>query len=207
MSKNLKFIVIGDSNVGKSNILLQYTNNKFSHHHDITIGVEFQSKEVLYNDTHYKIHIWDTAGQEVFKSLTSSYYKGSIGCLLVYDITNRDSFKNIDMWYNEIKKHINIDDELFIILVGNKNDIKELDEIQVSKEEAEEYAKENKMYFIETSAKENNNIHEAFNYIIKKVDESDKNNKDNKENKNTDKNIDINDTLNSNKRKQYCYYF
>lgn len=93
-----KFIIIGDSNVGKSCLLLRFTEEKFKSEHEPTLGVEFGSKHVKIQDQLIKIQIWDTAGQESFKSITRSYYKGSIAALLVYDITKRDSFDNIAKW-------------------------------------------------------------------------------------------------------------
>jgi Ras-related protein Rab-2A len=93
-----KYIVIGDTSVGKSCLLLQFLEKKFKFDHDTTIGVEFGSKIITVKDKHIKLQIWDTAGQETFKSITRSYYRGSIGVILVYDITNRDSFNNISKW-------------------------------------------------------------------------------------------------------------
>ena len=93
-----KYIVIGDTSVGKSCLLLQFLEKKFKFDHDTTIGVEFGSKIINVKDKQIKLQIWDTAGQETFKSITRSYYRGSIGVVLVYDITNRDSFNNVSKW-------------------------------------------------------------------------------------------------------------
>ena len=117
----LKYIVIGDTSVGKSCILLQFLEKKFKFDHDTTIGVEFGSKVISVNDKQVKLQIWDTAGQETFKSITRSYYRGSIGVVLVYDITNRDSFSNISKWLDETKSYAN--DKVVIMLVGNKTDL------------------------------------------------------------------------------------
>ena len=116
-----KYIVIGDTSVGKSCILLQFLEKKFKFDHDTTIGVEFGSKIIPVKDKQIKLQIWDTAGQETFKSITRSYYRGSIGVVLVYDITNRDSFNNVARWLDETKSYAN--DKVTIMLVGNKTDL------------------------------------------------------------------------------------
>ena len=145
--------------VGKSCILLQFTNNKFREQHDITIGVEFDSKTIEVNGKIIKLQIWDTAGHEAFQSITRSYYKGAVGALLVYDITRRESFNHIIKWLSEIKE--NASKDITIILIGNKNDLEK--GRQVSFEEGESFAKENNLLFLETSAKTAKNIAEAFN--------------------------------------------
>jgi Ras-related protein Rab-2A len=101
--------------------LLQFLEKKFKFDHDTTIGVEFGSKIISVNDKQIKLQIWDTAGQETFKSITRSYYRGSIGVILVYDITNRDSFNNIMKWLDETKNYAN--DKVTMLLVGNKTDL------------------------------------------------------------------------------------
>lgn len=116
-----KFIIIGDSNVGKSCLLLRFTEEKFKSEHEPTLGVEFGSKHVKIMDQLIKIQIWDTAGQESFKSITRSYYKGSIAALLVYDITKKDSFDNIVKWLQEVKTHSH--EKVEIALIGNKCDL------------------------------------------------------------------------------------
>ena len=152
----LKYIIIGDSSVGKSNILLRYVHNSFNPEFLTTIGVEFGAKNIEINKKIFKIQIWDTAGQENFRSITRAYYKNSVCALVVYDITNRSSFKSI-----------------FIILVGNKNDLE--NERQVSYEEGLEFAKNNNIVFFETSAKTGKNISELFQTsaieINKKIEE------------------------------------
>lgn len=101
--------------------MLQFLEKKFKFDHDTTIGVEFGSKIISVNDKQIKLQIWDTAGQETFKSITRSYYRGSIGVILVYDITNRDSFNNIMKWLDETKNYAN--DKVTMLLVGNKTDL------------------------------------------------------------------------------------
>ena len=167
----LKFIVIGDSSVGKSNILLRYVHNSFNPEFLTTIGVEFGAKNIEINKKIFKIQIWDTAGQENFRSITRAYYKNSVCALIVYDITNRSSFENIISWIEDCKGQS--PKSIFIILVGNKNDLE--NERQVSYEEGLEFAKNNNIVFFETSAKTGKNISELFQTsaieINKKIEE------------------------------------
>ena len=158
---NDKFILA----VGKSCILLQFTDNKFREQHEITIGVEFESKTIEINGKLIKIQIWDTAGHEAFQSITRTYYKGAVGALLVYDITRRDTFIHLLKWLSEVKE--NASKEITIILIGNKNDLE--DQRQVKYEEGESFAKENNLLFLETSAKTAKNIAEAFNLSALKI--------------------------------------
>ena len=151
--------------VGKSCILLQFTDNKFREQHEITIGVEFESKTIEINGKLIKIQIWDTAGHEAFQSITRTYYKGAVGALLVYDITRRDTFIHLLKWLSEVKE--NASKEITIILIGNKNDLE--DQRQVKYEEGESFAKENNLLFLETSAKTAKNIAEAFNLSALKI--------------------------------------
>ena len=162
----LKFIIVGESSVGKSNILLQFTDKRFEQAHDVTIGVEFGSKIISCNNTVYNIQIWDTAGQETYKTITKSYYRGAVGCLLVYDITNRDTFDAIPKWLNDIKE-INMDMSN-MILIGNKIDLEEYR--TVSYEEGKKFADDNKMGFIETSAKTGVGIVQSFMNILQCID-------------------------------------
>lgn len=117
----LKFIIVGNSTVGKSNIMSRYTDRRFHANHDMTIGVEFATKILSVGNTTYKMQIWDTAGQEVFKAITRAYYRGTVGCLLVYDITRRESFEAISMWLSELRQFC--DPNIVIALVGNKIDL------------------------------------------------------------------------------------
>ena len=162
----LKFIVIGESSVGKSNLLLQFTDKRFEQTHDVTIGVEFGTKIVSYEDTIYNIQIWDTAGQETYKAITKSYYRGAIGCLLVYDITNRETFAEVSKWLTDIKESNPYNTN--IILIGNKLDLE--DYRQVSYEEGKKFADDNKIEFTETSAKTGANVGSSFINVIKNID-------------------------------------
>lgn len=116
-----KFIVIGDTGVGKSCLVLQFIENKTRTTHDVTIGVQFGAKTINVKDKNIKLQIWDTAGQENFRSITRSYYRSAIGALLVYDITRKDTFTHIKNWLEEVKANGN--PYMEILLVGNKNDL------------------------------------------------------------------------------------
>ena len=118
-----RYIIVGDMAVGKSCLLLQFTDNKFRHQHELTIGVEFGGKTIQIESKTIKIQIWDTAGQEAFQAITRTYYKVAIGALLVYDITRRDTFLHITKWLDEIKT--NGSKNVCIILIGNKKDLEE----------------------------------------------------------------------------------
>lgn len=154
-----KYIIVGDSSVGKSCLLLQFTDQRFKPAHDLTIGVEFGSRtvEVDRNNT-VKLQIWDTAGQESFRSITRSYYRGAICALLVYDITRRYTFQNLVRWLEEMLEHAY--SRMSIILVGNKKDLESNRE--VSYEEGAAFAKRNKLIFFETSAKTSENVDSTF---------------------------------------------
>ena len=145
--------------MGKSCILLQFTDNKFRVQHELTIGVEFGAKTIELNNKTIKIQIWDTAGQEQFQAITRTYYKGAIGALLVYDITRRDTFTHVTKWLEEVKS--NSSKHICVILIGNKKDLE--DKRQVTYEEGESFARENGLMFLETSAKTAFNVVEAFN--------------------------------------------
>jgi Ras-related protein Rab-11A len=134
---NFKLIIVGDSSVGKSNMGNRYINNDFQLETKTTVGVEFFIKKLVINKKNIRAHIWDTAGQEKFKSITKSYYKGAKGALVVYDISRRESFDNVDKWISELKS--NGDTDLIITLIGNKCDLENLR--KVNKEEATEKAK------------------------------------------------------------------
>ena len=153
-----KIIMVGDSFVGKSNLMLQYINDKFSNDHEVTIGVEFGIKNIKFNNYTVKLHIWDTAGQETFRSIVRSYYKQATIVLLVYDITNIDSFYSLHKWLDDIDGMAR---NPYIILVGNKIDLAP-NKRQVSIEMAREFALEHGMNFIETSALNRTNVNDAF---------------------------------------------
>ncbi|KAM3128729.1 hypothetical protein pb186bvf_019141 [Paramecium bursaria] len=165
-----KYIIVGDTSVGKSCLLLNYTEKKFMEEHDTTIGVEFGSQLLKLDDKTIKIQIWDTAGQESFRSITRSYYKGSIGVVLVFDLTKSDTFYNIVKWHSEITDCTH--EFVEITLVGNKSDLE--NDRQVTTVQARTFADQYKMNYIETSARTGDNVDKVFEdmaqRIMKKVD-------------------------------------
>lgn len=155
----LKILVIGESAVGKSCLLLRYTDNKFQETFMTTIGVDFKTKYLDIDGNRVKLQIWDTAGQEKFRSITKAYYRGAHGILVVFDISRRDTFNQTRMWIDSIKDAST--DSIDVILIGNKCDL----ERAVTREEAEDLAAQYKIRYFETSAKDNTNVAEAFQYL------------------------------------------
>jgi len=151
-----KYILVGDSSTGKSSLLSQFVHSTFPNEHDITIGVEFGTKTLDIQGKRIKLQIWDTAGQEVFRSITQNYYRNSAVAICVYDITSRRSFYNIPRWVEDIQK---VNDNVKIILVGNKSDSSRR---EVQTEEARKFALENNLTFYEVSAKTRKNILNIF---------------------------------------------
>ncbi|XVE58853.1 hypothetical protein DITRI_Ditri04bG0202300 [Diplodiscus trichospermus] len=162
-----KAVMIGDSAVGKSNLLSRFATDEFRLDSKPTIGVEFAYRNVKVGDKIIKAQIWDTAGQERFRAITSSYYRGALGALLVYDITRRTTFVNVKKWLNELREYGNL--EMVVVLVGNKSDLGQ--SRQVSEEEGRNVAEAEGLFFMETSALENLNVEEAFLQMITKIHE------------------------------------
>ena len=163
----IKLVVIGDTGVGKTNFIFQFTEGKFSPIHVATIGFDHKSKIINLSNTKKKIklQIWDTAGQERYRSITSSYYKGSHGCFIVYDITNESSFENVDKWYEQAQKEASKD--VSIVLVGNKCDLE--NDRKISKEKGEEKAKNFNCPFFETSALSKIKIEDIFTEMVNNI--------------------------------------
>ena len=153
-----KYIIIGDTGVGKSCLLLQFTDKRFQPVHDLTIGVEFGARMINIENKQVKLQIWDTAGQESFRSITRSYYRGAAGALLVYDITRRETFHHLTSWLEDARRHSN--STMTIMLIGNKSDMDT--RRAVTYEEGEKFAKQHDLIFLETSAKNDDNVEEAF---------------------------------------------
>ncbi|OHT02963.1 Ras-related protein RABA1c [Tritrichomonas foetus] len=169
----IKVILIGDSGVGKSNLLLRWAKNEFMPDSAPTIGVEFATRTIRVErggrEKVVKVQIWDTAGQEKFRSVTSAYYRGAYGALLVYDITSTTSFQNLDSWLTEIREN-NFDpsgENMSVVLVGNKSDLQDLRAVSI--EEAEDFSKANNIHFLETSGKESTNVDEAFKELVEMI--------------------------------------
>ena len=156
-----KIVLIGDSGVGKSNIMSRWTIDEFNLESKSTIGVEFATRDLEYDGKIIKAQIWDTAGQERYHSIISAYYRGAHGALIIYDITKKNSFEHIDHWLDSLAQHAHT---ASIIIVGNKTDLAYLR--NVSTKTASDYATEKNMMFIETSALTNANVDEAFNQLI-----------------------------------------
>jgi Ras-related protein Rab-2A len=161
----LKYIIIGDAAVGKSNLLLRYAHGQFKPEYQLTIGVEFGAKNVNIRNKIYRVQIWDTAGQENFRSITRAYYKNSVCALVVYDISSRDSFNNVSTWIEDCKNQS--PKTIFMVLVGNKSDLE--DRRQVSTEEGQELADKYGILFYETSAKDGTNVSEIFQDSAEKI--------------------------------------
>ena len=160
-----KIVLIGDTSVGKTNILSKYLTDEFDAKSKATVGVEFGVKNFKIENNIVKVQIWDTAGEERYRSITNAYYKGAKGSLLVYDITNKKSFENVEKWISDLKA--NADEEISMILLGNKTDLE--DKRVVSTEEGKNKAEFYNLTFMETSALNGNNIQEAFNELIMDV--------------------------------------
>ncbi|XP_010917311.1 ras-related protein Rab11D [Elaeis guineensis] len=160
-----KVVLIGDSAVGKSQILARFARDEFSLDSKATIGVEFQTRTLVIQHKSVKAQIWDTAGQERYRAVTSAYYRGAVGALLVYDITKRQSFDHIPRWLEELRSHA--DKNIVIMLVGNKSDLE--DQRAVSTEDASEFAQKENLFFLETSALEARNVETAFQTVLTEI--------------------------------------
>ena len=160
-----KVVLVGDSFVGKTNIMSKYLKNEFHEDSKATVGVEFGSKQFNIEGHSIKAQIWDTAGQERYKAITSAYYKGAKGAFIVYDITRKNSFESIDKWINDVTAVA--DKKITIVLIGNKSDLE--DQRQVTKEEGEDKANKLQVAFLETSAFSGENLEKAFQMMIKEV--------------------------------------
>jgi small GTP-binding protein len=161
----LKVVLIGDSGVGKSNLVMRFTKNKYQPNSMQTVGFEFATKTIRVGDRRIKAQIWDTAGQERFQSLTAAYYRNAVGAMIVYDITNRSSFENVTGWLGQVHEHAH--ENLVLLLVGNKCDLAHQPETrQVSTLEAARFAAKHSMEFLETSALDATNVVDAFKKLI-----------------------------------------
>ncbi|KAH7679686.1 Small GTPase superfamily ARF/SAR type protein [Dioscorea alata] len=160
-----KVVLIGDAAVGKSQILARFARNEFTIDSKATIGVEFQTRTVVIDHKSVKAQIWDTAGQERYRAVTSAYYRGAVGAMLVYDITKRQSFDHIARWLEELRGHA--DKNIVIMLVGNKSDLEE--QRAVPMEDAKEFAQREGLFFLETSALQATNVETAFITVLTEI--------------------------------------
>jgi small GTP-binding protein len=163
-----KVVLIGDSGVGKSNLLSRFTRNDFSAESKSTIGVEFATRTITVEGKVIKAQIWDTAGQEKYRAITSAYYRGAVGALLVYDITRTPTFEHLERWLSELLDHA--DKDIRVMLVGNKSDLRHMR--TVTSEQATEFAQKHKLSLIETSALDQTNVEQAFTDILKQIYET-----------------------------------
>ncbi|KAL9243723.1 hypothetical protein vseg_017578 [Gypsophila vaccaria] len=160
-----KLVLIGDSGVGKSNLLSRFTKNEFNLESKSTIGVEFATRSLTLHSKVVKAQIWDTAGQERYRAITSAYYRGAVGALLVYDVTRKVTFENTARWLRELRDHT--DPNIVVMLIGNKSDLRHL--VAVSTEEGKVFAEQEGLFFMETSALEATNVEQAFAEVLTQI--------------------------------------
>ena len=195
-----KVLLLGNSDVGKSSLLLRFVDSVWNESFVPTIGVDFKVKTVDIGEKRVKMQIWDTAGQERFRNVVATYFRGSNGILLIYDITSRESFKNLESWLIEIEK--NASENVLKILIGNKNDLE--NERVISKEEGQDFANRYSMQFIETSAKMDTNVSEAFLTLAKLMMEFNSNGKPMAQKKTENKKLTASAGKDLNKKKGCC---
>ncbi len=165
-----KVLLLGDSSVGKTCFLLRYCDKSFQEAHLSTIGLDYRLKSMtLQNDKNIKLQIWDTAGQDRFRAITKNYYKGANGIILIYDVTNKQSYENVKNWLTQIKEEAN--PNVIIYLAGNKIDVEEEQRV-ITTEDGQKIADEYKLPFKETSAKNGINVNEIFQELVEKIDET-----------------------------------
>ncbi|XP_031104085.1 ras-related protein RABA5a-like [Ipomoea triloba] len=160
-----KIVMVGDSAVGKSNLLARFARDEFYSNSKSTIGVEFQTQKMEINGKEVKAQVWDTAGQERFRAVTSAYYRGAVGALLVYDVSRRLTFESIGRWLSELQNHSDMN--IVTILVGNKSDLQDAREVTTA--EGKALAEAQSLFFIETSALNSSNVTAAFETIVKEI--------------------------------------
>ena len=162
-----KIILIGSSGVGKSSILQRYIQKVFSDSYSCTIGVDFFMKSIDIGDKSIKLQLWDTAGTEKFRSITTGYYRGANAAFVVFDLTSKASFNSLNEWIENYYKYSNPDSEKNVVLIGNKSDL--VDKREVTQEEIEKFAKDNHIIYFETSAKDGKNIDECFHFMAEQL--------------------------------------
>jgi small GTP-binding protein len=163
--ETVKLLMLGDSGVGKSSLMIRFTSATFSQQMMGTTGIDMRVKQMTFHNKHVNIQIWDTAGQERFHSIARTYYRGAHGIILAYDVTDRTSFTNISFWLEDINKYTK---SVHILLVGNKIDLSPV----VREEEGKAFAENKGIPFILTSAKNDENVQDAFQHLIGTILES-----------------------------------
>jgi Ras-related protein Rab-8A len=161
----LKYLVVGDSGVGKTSLLVRYCEDTFQSDYLSTIGVDFKIKRIEVDGSQVTLNIWDTAGQERFRNITKSFYKGAHGIILTYSITDHNSFAHIESWIEQIREVGNSDTNM--ILVGSKADLE--DDRKVTKKQGQQLADKYDLDFVETSAKDGENISKVFVSITTEI--------------------------------------
>ena len=167
MSANyvIKLLTLGETEVGKTSIVLRYSDDKFHEDKTATIGIDFKIKIIRKGNEAIKVSIYDTAGEERFKTLIKHYYRGANGILLIFDLTKKSTFDKLNFWLEDLRENSDNIDNLYIHLIGNKNDLEE--QRAISFEEATNFAKKNKLPYMEVSAKTGKNIKNLFDEVIK----------------------------------------
>lgn len=161
----LKILIIGESGVGKSSLLLRFTEDNFDPEQTLTIGVDFKTKKLTVDSNTVKLAIWDTAGQERFRTLTPSYYRDAQGAILVYDVSNYNTFARLETWLNELEIY-STKRNIIKMIVGNKIDV---DQREVSREQGLQFARRHQTLFIEASAKTRDGVQCAFEELVHKI--------------------------------------
>ena len=174
--KKCQLLIIGDSTVGKTSILSRFANGTFNSNYLATVGLDNFTKDETIDDKNVRIKIWDTAGQERYKALTKGFFRNAEGIMIVYDVTNQESFENLKNWIQSIKDNMGNDflERIPVVIIGNKIDS---DEREIKTEDAESFCKQQNYPYFETSAKTGENIDNTIRFLVKKVIESNSDNK------------------------------
>jgi len=198
--KKCQLLIIGDSTVGKTSILSRFANGTFNSNYLATVGLDNFTKDETIDDKNVRIKIWDTAGQERYKALTKGFFRNAEGIMIVYDVTNQESFENLKNWIQSIKDNMGNDflERIPVVIIGNKIDS---DEREIKTEDAESFCKQQNYPYFETSAKTGENIDSTIRFLVKKVIDV---NSDNKEGNNENGNIKINTEEHNKKEKSGC---
>ena len=198
--KKCQLLIIGDSTVGKTSILSRFANGTFNSNYLATVGLDNFTKDETIDDKNVRIKIWDTAGQERYKALTKGFFRNAEGIMIVYDVTNQESFENLKNWIQSIKDNMGNDflERIPVVIIGNKIDS---DEREIKTEDAESFCKQQNYPYFETSAKTGENIDNTIRFLVKKVIDV---NSDNKEENNGNGNIKINTEEHNKKEKSGC---